>query len=424
MGKVHKSAPVFFKASSANIDRDANVIKDVVIIQSGKDKYGDNFDETSLKQFVEQGNAQSQGVKSRFGHPNMCDSSLGSFLGRYKNFRVGSNGDIPVVLADLYLDDTAKNSPTKGNMFDYVVSMTEKNADMFGNSVVYNPDEEAKVIEKDAEGNDTTVFYQRVKSFIASDIVDSPAATTSLFRDFNQGEFANTVTKFLDENPEVLDIIEKDESVLNSFLNKYKIHKEQKENIQMEKSIIEKIKSLLGAKAKEAIETMDGSINCDPSVAVGSLVTDSSGAPMASTTIPLKDGRTIKTDENGKITEVVAAEAAPVTETPEAKELVEVKAKLKEVSDLYDTVNKSFDLQSSQYKELKDLSDALVKEVEQKDKDIAEVKTFLKSVKTSFVPSESNKTFAQSLETTTSKNDADPTADEIKAFKNKKPVTA
>jgi len=322
MSKVHKSAPVFFKSSSVNIDKTNNVIKDIVIIQSGKDKYGDNFDQKSLEQFVEQGNAQSQGVKSRFGHPNMCDSSLGSFLGRYKNFRVGTNGNIPVVLADLYLDDTAKASPTKGNMFDYVVSMTEKNADMFGNSVVYNPDKPQSLIEKDEDGNDVTVYYERIKSFIASDIVDSPAATDSLFKDFKDGEFASTVTKFLDEHPEILDLIEKDESVLNGFLKRYKANKESKENIEMENTILTKIKALLSGKPKEAVETETGTVNVDGAVEVGSTVTDATGQPMASATIPLKDGRTIKTDEAGKITEVITAATAPVTETPAASVII------------------------------------------------------------------------------------------------------
>jgi hypothetical protein len=344
MKKVHRSFPVFFKSSTANIDSENGVIRDIVIIQSGKDKYGENFDGTFLKQIAHAGNAQPQGVKSRYGHPNMCDSSLGSFLGRYKNFRVGANADgKPVALADLHLDSTAKNSP-KGNLYDYVVEMTQKNSDMFGNSIVYMPDEPELIREKSESGNEVDVPYQRLKSFLASDLVDSPAATDSLFKDTD--DFAALATNFLEENPHVYELISKNDNVLNDFLTKYK-HFKNHQSMTKKKSFIEKIKALVNDTSEEKsydATTADGKVVTidNPSGSgtpeKGDVVTDDAGAPVASQTLTLDDGTVIVTDADGKITDVTAAEANPVAdaETESAKELKELKEK-------HETLQKEYD---------------------------------------------------------------------------------
>ena len=175
---VHKSFPVFKSVDVSNVDRENGIIKNVVIIESGIDKYGDNFDETFLRSMELQGNSQPMGVKSRFGHPSMSKEALGSYLGRFKNFNVGDVDGKQVLLADLYLDKTAKASPTNGNMYDYVLDMASSNDDMFGNSVVFMADKEEIKTEKDVDGNEVRVPYIRLKTFMASDIVDSPAATT------------------------------------------------------------------------------------------------------------------------------------------------------------------------------------------------------------------------------------------------------
>ncbi len=333
MKKVHRSAPVFFKASQANIDSENGVIKDIVIIQSGKDKYGENFDTTFLEQIVTQGNAQPAGVKSRFGHPNMCDSTLGSFLGRYKNFRVGDNGTgRQVALADLHLDDVAKKSP-KGNLFDYVVSMTEKNSDMFGNSIVYMPGEQEFKEEDGDDGKKIRVPYERLKSFLASDLVDSPAATDSLFKDTT--DFAAIATQFLEENPSIYEILSKNDGVVKEFLSKYKSFKNQKEEMKKTKTFLEKVKALISGETKEAHTTSDGKvINIDGDVAVGSTVTDDAGNPTPNATYILGDGTTIETDADSKISKVTDpenTEAAPAND--QAKEIIQLKKRNKELED-------------------------------------------------------------------------------------------
>jgi hypothetical protein len=220
---IRKTLPLYYKQNVSIAD---GVIKNIVIIQAGKDKVGDNFDMKSLEQLVLLGNAQSQGVKSRFGHPNLCDDALGTYLGRYKNYSIGKNDEnLDVVIADLHVDDIAKKSP-KGDLYTYVVEMAQKNSDMFGNSIVYNPDKPEVKKEQDETGNEIEVPYERFRSFIASDLVDSPAATTSLFKDTDS--FASKATAWMDENPEIFELINKNPQILKSFLIKYSNYKKAK----------------------------------------------------------------------------------------------------------------------------------------------------------------------------------------------------
>ncbi len=256
VSNIHKSV-TYSTIQKSNVDRENGIIKDVVIVNSGLDKNGDNIDNIFLNQIAEQGNLQPQGVKSRFDHPNMCATTFGYYVGRYKNFSVAGES----VIADLHLDPVSKTSP-HGNLYDYIISMSETNADMFGNSIVFAPSQSDKVKEKDTEGNDIITEYIRCKSFIASDIVDSPAATNSLFKSFAIDEIPNAVvlTDFLNENPQLTDLIIKNENLISEFLKKYKSTNQIKKQMANEKensgllaefkSISKSIFAKLGLKSK------------------------------------------------------------------------------------------------------------------------------------------------------------------------------
>lgn len=322
--KQVKSVPVFSKANTANVDTTSGCIKSVVILQSGVDKVGDNFDRTALEQLVLLGNAQPQGVKSRFGHPNACSEALGTYIGRYKNFSIQTNSEgVEVVMADLHLDPIAKKSPN-GDLYTYTLEMAMSNSDMFGNSIVYTRAEPHVVLEKDSEGNVTTTTYERFRSFLASDVVDSPAATTNLFKD--DTDFAAVATEFLDENEQLFELLYKNQSVVGEFLNRYNHYKKTKEKMST-KSLSEKLKSAIGAviaefqKSEEPTEKapvemplssgeviMVSDENGDGAPAVGDTVTDAAGTPLASATLELADLSVITTDENGIITEISVAE--------------------------------------------------------------------------------------------------------------------
>ena len=124
-----------FNSSNTNVDRENDVLKNICIVNFGKNKNDSYFNEKFISDLVAKGNAQSQGVKSRFGHPSMCATSLGTYIGRYKNFNI-QNGNC---FADLYLDQITKKTQVEGKgitMYDYIMDMSENNPDMFGNSIV------------------------------------------------------------------------------------------------------------------------------------------------------------------------------------------------------------------------------------------------------------------------------------------------
>ena len=108
MKKEFRSAPNFSEQKHVNVDRENSTIKNIEIAKYGRNKNLTFFDDKFLDDLVKKGNEQKQGVKSRFGHPNMCASSLGTFVGRYKNFRVENRK----AYADLTLDPITKKNYT------------------------------------------------------------------------------------------------------------------------------------------------------------------------------------------------------------------------------------------------------------------------------------------------------------------------
>ena len=98
--KSFSTPPVAF--SVANIDDATGVLQKVIVAQSGKVKsYFEEIDSETLAQIVRLGNEKENGIKARFGHPNMCSSSFGTYIGRFKNFQVHNDS----VVADLHLDE-------------------------------------------------------------------------------------------------------------------------------------------------------------------------------------------------------------------------------------------------------------------------------------------------------------------------------
>ncbi len=189
------------------------MIQGITIARVGPAKGHFGFiDRTFLLQIVENAATKTAGVKARFGHPNMCSSAIGTYLGRFKNYSY--SGDL--VKADLFLDNTAKSTPN-GDLFAYVLDMAETNPDMFGASIAFET-ADSVIIEEEADGKKTKKEYFRLKELRATDIVDEPAATDGLF---SADSFPAIATRFLDENPQVLEIIfSKPDSVIE-FLSNY-----------------------------------------------------------------------------------------------------------------------------------------------------------------------------------------------------------
>jgi hypothetical protein len=202
--KSFSTPPVAF--SVAFINEGSGVLQKVVVAQAGKVKsYFEEIDSETLSQIVTLGNAKENGVKARFGHPNMCSSAFGTYIGRFKNFQL----DGEKVTGDLHLDTVCKNAPG-GNLYDYILTMAKKNPDMFGASMAFIPAEPAL-----GTGEFPLV---RIEELLATDLVDDPAATNSLFA---VDSFSYQATQFLDENPAIAAFIARRPETIIEFLLKY-----------------------------------------------------------------------------------------------------------------------------------------------------------------------------------------------------------
>ncbi|HMT19629.1 MAG TPA: hypothetical protein PKE20_00030 [Promineifilum sp.] len=189
-----------------SIDRENHIIYGVSAMQA-VEALGHRLmvDHTTLRQFVELGNAARNGLKSRFTHPGLSADGLGKHLGPMRNFRVVGDKAI----GDLYLSESAARSPS-GDLRAYVESLAAEDPESFGMSVVVDgkrvwvlndgsehPDDGSG---KPADARDKYPTL-RVVAAHAVDAVDEPAANRdglfSVFRG-TTSELAAAVYQALD----------------------------------------------------------------------------------------------------------------------------------------------------------------------------------------------------------------------------------
>ena len=343
-----KSLPIFFK-KAATVE--GNVIKDIVIVAGGKDKVGDYFTEEFLNELVKQGNTGEVGVKSRYGHPNMCKDGLGTYLGRYKNFRL--NGDH--VIADLHMSESAKDTPS-GNLYDYILRMAATEPEAIGNSIVFTGEGETK----DIEGEMLNELV--LKTFMFSDIVDSPAATHSLFQAKDAGV---AIGEMLDEYPEVLETLAKSPSIIVEFLEKRYLPHIKSENQNLYMGFLESIKKSLGIEkevplVKDITLPLDGGgelvvVTEDEAPKVGdSVLLEGAAAPDADHV--LEDG-TVVTTVDGIITAIVV----PVEEPQDAPmpEVAVIAEEVKSLTSKLSSIEKSLGSINELQKSITELQSAV-----------------------------------------------------------------
>ena len=210
--------------SEKRIDREKGIIYGFSVVEKGvlKDERGE-FNEEGLAIVASLGEKSKIGIKSRYGHPNMSNEALGTFLGRVKNFNV--DGDI--VRGDLHFDKTAYKTPN-GDLANYVMDLAESDPDAFGASMVI----QCKLVEqledngkpkKDEKGK-KAVPLMMVTKLSNVDIVDDGAATNGMLSSFFSDSvkpsagMTNFLDKFLD-NPDAID-------KTISFLERYSNNKE------------------------------------------------------------------------------------------------------------------------------------------------------------------------------------------------------
>ncbi len=222
MNKYFNTTAIYSQTPSS-ISREEGYIKGITVCQTGEAK-GHNIylDDSFISEVVKLGNQNSKGVKARFGHPNICSTALGTYLGRYKNFRKEDNKAI----ADLHFDKSAKTSP-KGNLYDYVFDLAENNPDMFGASIAFKAGKSFKKLSTE-NNKEVEKEYATIQLLYATDLVDNPAVTDGLFSAFYEDDFSSQVTIFLDDHPQVYELLDSKPEILNEFLKNYKQYRKDK----------------------------------------------------------------------------------------------------------------------------------------------------------------------------------------------------
>lgn len=223
------SSWTFGEQSQVKVDREKGIIYNVAVVTEGEAKgHGFNVDNDFLHRTAELGNSARNGIRMRFGHPTMCSTALGTFMGRAKNFRVDGKS----TRADAFLSKEAKEAPG-GNLYDYVLGMAENEPDAFGLSIVFKPGKKYKR-DKDGEKEygsispDDKVFIEN-ESMTFVDFVDTPAANEDgLFSAFNNETMAGQVSEFLDTHPQVWEVLDSRPDILKEFLGRYKEYLEAK----------------------------------------------------------------------------------------------------------------------------------------------------------------------------------------------------
>jgi hypothetical protein len=222
------------------IDNEQGIIEGVSVVTVGEaEGHGINLDSEFVREVIKQGNDLRQGVKVRFGHPNMCSTALGTFLGRAKNFREGKTerdgSQVEAALADIFLSNEAKATP-HGNLYNYVLGMAQNEPDMFGTSIVFTPgriyrrDGTDKVfapgerVDKGERGADWEEWreidgpdFVEMDELHAADAVDDPAANEGLFSRFAKETIAGQITEFFDLNPAVWRAVESNPSIIEAL---------------------------------------------------------------------------------------------------------------------------------------------------------------------------------------------------------------
>lgn len=226
-----KSGRVDFTGTE-KIDAENGILYGVIMCQVGEAKGHDVHLE---QEFIDAGISYAQkhhgkkGMKARFGHPSMSNETLGTEMGRFKEFRVEDDK----MVADLHLFESANLSPTNPGMRDWMLSQAKEDPEAIMCSIVFQPDyyyqyddegKKIKVWQYDKDGNWVSAnskmkVYVTLKELMFCDIVDQGAATDKLFsEELNSDKFAVIATKFFNEYPQIDEFIQENPDKILSFL--------------------------------------------------------------------------------------------------------------------------------------------------------------------------------------------------------------
>lgn len=263
----------FKAAGSGSVDRESGIIRGVSLIHGGNEALGHGMfiDRKMVNQVVKFGKETGDiGLKARFDHPSACFSSMGTQLGRFKNFR--RSGD--KALADLHIADFAATSP-QGDLRTHVLDVAEEDPEMIGFSIVFVQAEPVMVLAKEGDDPESPEFslpHARIDSLHACDVVDEPAANPGgMFSVFGRPDYmAEQVTFWAEENPELLQqLLEPALKVYNDNINQKSINMSDNkksftaELVELTKKHFSKSEEVVDVPATDEVKDKDETVDTD-----------------------------------------------------------------------------------------------------------------------------------------------------------------
>ena len=226
------------------VDRENNIIHGMTLIQANREALGHEvfIDEKFVRSVVKQGKETGDvGLKARFDHPSACFSSMGTQIGRFKNFSM--KGD--KAIADLHLAPFAFDSNPNGNLGEFLMDAAENDPDIMGNSIVFAGKEpEMFTAGEGDDPNDIRFEYPhaRLHTLYGCDVVDEGAATDGMFAIKGRPNYlAEQAEHFLTERKDmVMDLLKPYVKELNENINQKSINMSDNK-----KSLSEDLKDLI-----------------------------------------------------------------------------------------------------------------------------------------------------------------------------------
>lgn len=236
-----KSGRVDF-ARTARVDAEQGVLHGVILCQVGEAKgHGVHLEQSFIEEGIDYAvkHYANRGMKARFGHPSMSNETLGTEMGRFKDFRVEEDR----MVADLHLFKSANLSPTQPGMRDWMISMAQEDPQAIMCSIVFST---KGYYQRSADGKKYAItrkysddrgyywesddpayrydpkgkIFVSLKKLLFCDIVDEGAATDRLFSaEVNSEKFSVIATDFLNNYPQVDQFIREHPEKLLSFLS-------------------------------------------------------------------------------------------------------------------------------------------------------------------------------------------------------------